>query len=56
MQKSLVFPHVYTCARIINMSSGVGHIKHLSKEWKDSVLNPDLTEEGLTKIIDQFVA
>ena len=37
------------------MSSGLGNIKHVGQKWKEAVLNPDLTEEGLTQIMDQFV-
>ena len=42
--------------RIINLSSGLGNTKHLSQQWRDAVLNSDLTVEGLTNIMDQFVA
>jgi hypothetical protein len=47
----LLQPH----GRIIHMSSGLGNIKHVGQKWKEAVLNPDLTEEGLTQIMDQFV-
>lgn len=47
---------IYLNQRIINMSSGLGNIKHVGQQWKEAVLNPDLTEEGLTQIMDQYVA
>lgn len=43
-------------SRIIHMSSGLGHIRHIGQQLKEAVLNRDLTEVGLHKIMEQFVA
>ena len=37
------------------MTSGLGSIRHVGQQWKEAILNPDLTEERLTQIVDQFV-
>lgn len=46
----------YSFCRIIHMSSGLGHIRHIGQQLKEAVLNRDLTEVGLHKIMEQFVA
>ena len=42
--------------RVIHLTSGLGNAKNLSQQRRDAVLNPDLTVEALTQIMDQFVA
>lgn len=37
------------------MSSGLGNLTYLSKAMQDRIMSPDLTVEGLSDIMDQFV-
>ena len=41
--------------RIINMSSGFGKIFHVGPERQKEVLDPDLTVEKLSNLMDEFV-
>ena len=41
--------------RVIHMSSGLGNLTYLSKAMQDRIMSPDLTVEGLSDIMDQFV-
>ena len=47
---SLSLSTMLLITRVIHLTSG------LSQQWRDAVLNPDLTVEALTQIMDQFVA
>ena len=41
--------------RIVNLSSGLGRVTYVSKERQKEILSPDLTEEKLSAIMEQFV-
>ena len=41
--------------RIVNLSSGMGRITYVSKERREEILSPELTEEKLSTIMEQFV-
>lgn len=41
--------------RIINVSSGLGHIAYVKSNIKEQVLKSDLTVDKLTAIMDTFV-
>ena len=44
----------YVC-RVIHISSGVGNLAKFSKPLQDRVMSPDLTVEGLSELMDQFL-
>ena len=41
--------------RIVNLSSGLGRITYISKKLQQEILSPDMTEEKLSAIMEQFV-
>lgn len=41
--------------RIINMSTGLGRITHLSAERRKEILDPSFTIEKLSAFMDEFV-
>uniref|UniRef100_A0A7S4PIT2 Uncharacterized protein n=1 Tax=Paramoeba aestuarina TaxID=180227 RepID=A0A7S4PIT2_9EUKA len=52
-----LFPFLTKNARVVNVGSMLGAIKQIkSKELADKIMSPDLTEEGLTAIVEDFVS
>ena len=41
--------------RLVNMSSHLGGLSQLSEELQKKFSSPSLTEEGLVKLMDQFL-
>ena len=41
--------------RVIHLSSGLGNLAKLSKPLQDRIMSPDLTVEGLSNLMDQFL-
>lgn len=41
--------------RVIHLSSGLGNLAKLSKPLQDRIMSPDLTVEGLSNFMDQFL-
>ena len=41
--------------RVIHLSSGLGNLAKLSKPLQNQIMSPDLTVEGLSNLMDQFL-
>ena len=50
-----LFPLIRPHGRIVNVSSTAGHLSILQEHLRNKFSDPDLTEEGLVALMDQFV-
>ena len=46
---------MFSCCRIVNLSSGYGSLHHLSKTQQEKVLATDMTIDKLSDLMKQFV-
>ena len=49
------FNFLFVVFRLVNISSHLGGLSQLSEELQKKFSSPSLTEEGLVKLMDQFL-
>ena len=52
---SICFNFLLVVFRLVNISSHLGGLSQLSEELQNKFSSPSLTEEGLVKLMDQFL-